>query len=153
MRKIISILFVSILVFCGSSFKAGVPATAPMPLPNYTIVDITNIDDFIEAYSLGSIYAIKVRMIGSYYYDNTTGHQCDCIVNDPDDTSIWNGDTKFWYSADNDFQILVWIKYTSESSWQFFGSAAAAYGGFATEYVDNNWIWKLSISISNLNAA
>jgi hypothetical protein len=151
MRKIISITILSILVLFGSGFKAGAPDLMPAPLPAYTMVDITDLDDFIVYY--GSIYAIKVKCFGLLYEDQATPLSDEYIVNDPDDTSIWNMSHKYYCTINSsDVLAYVYIKWTSQSSWSFLGSISTWQTGYVTSTIYNHFLSLMSFSIFDLPA-
>jgi hypothetical protein len=123
MKKIIGITILSIMVLVGSSFKTGAPAPATSPVsapvaalaPPHTLVDITNPP---------SCYAIKVRC-PSYFGSD------ECIVYNPDNTSVWNM-TEFY----SDFAAaFVFIKWYSWSSWVEVGFASTI-----DDFVTVSWI-------------
>ena len=149
MKKALSVTVFTLIVLIGSSFKAVAPAPVPGQVPNYTMVDITSIPLW-EDYNF-DIYALKVVVTGYLYEDNTQSWQSEYIVNDPDNTSIWNMGYKYWCSPEDWVTAWVYVKESSISQWEFLG-ALATFRACVTSTIYDNFLSLMSFSMFDVPA-
>ena len=98
------------MVLFVSSFSSGSSTPLPIPVPDYTMIDI---------YDPPTCYALKIYCTGDIYWPET-GSSSEYIVYSPYVSSVWNMSGKFSYSSG--ITAYVYVKWYSYSSWSLIGS-------------------------------
>ena len=146
MKKIVYVSLLALVLFIGPSFKLAAPVPVPSPVPPYSMVDITDLNQW--AIYHGYYYAIKVVFTGYLFSDNTTTHQCEYTVSNPHDSDIWNADELYWVDSGTPVYGHVYTKQYSNSSWSYLGSASTYYCSYTTS--QDHCLQTLTVSIYDL---
>jgi len=111
MGNIYSFFIICLIFVISSSFESGLHIPNPAPVPDYTMIDVSNPPE---------CYALKVIGYGDMYEPDVGVTSSEYIDYDPDESSVWNMSGKFSYSYG--VSASVYVKWYSYSGWSYIGS-------------------------------